>query len=388
MLRPMISTPEFNMNNQIRELEARLIQGKSAVECLAILISLAELHASTFRNREGLRCAREALNIARARGDRVSAARAFAMAMRCHHQRCDYAAAVAAGLDAVEAFGEADLPGRSTALQGLAQALLAVEAFDLAGEVAQRAAADAAAAGNPAVDASARSVLGTLLMIGDRFDEARRYFREAGAIQRRIGDTLQLKRSAANIAHGYRAQANEAHRQGDTPRARLLWRQAIRVYRVTLATGFSPVEDALAQAGIAECEWRLDNPNEALAAALGGLVFANQSRNPMALAHCHLWESHALRDLGKLDASRRACEAARESAEQLEHDPILAECIKAESKLNDLAGRFESAQDLEMRAECLVIEREAFLARIRDEVAMMWTRQAVDQPAPFRLSAA
>lgn len=384
----MVSTPENVMNNQVRELEARLIQGKSAVECLAVLISLADLHAAAFRNREGLRCAREALNIARARNDKVSAARAFAAAMRCHHQRGDYAAAVAAGLDAVEAFGEADLPGRSSALQGVAQALLAVEAFDLAGDVAQRAAADAAASGNPAVDASARTVLGTLLAIGDRFDEARRHFREAGAIQRRLGDTLQLKRSAANIAHGYLAQANGALRQGDTPRARLLWRQAIRVFRVTVATGVSALEDALAQAGIAECEWRLDNPNEALAAAMGGLVFANQSRSPIALAHCHLWESYALRDLGKLDAARRACESARDAAEQLEHDRILAECLKAESRLNDLAGRFESAQDLEMRAECANIEREAFLARIREEVALMWTRQAVPEALPFRLSAA
>lgn len=384
----MATTQENNVNHQIRELEARLIQGKSAVECLGILISLADLHAAAFRNREGLRCAREALNIARARNDRISGARAFAAAMRCHHQRGDYAAAVAAGLDAVEAFGDADLPGRSSALQGLTHALLAVEAFDLAGEVAQRAASDATASGNPAVDASARTVMGTLLMIGERFEEARRCFREAGAIQRRIGDTLQLKKSAGNIAHGYLRQANEADQQGDAPRARLLWRQAVRVFRVTVATGFSPVEDALAQAGIAECEWRLDNPNEALAAALGGLVFANQSRSPVALAHCHLWESHALKDLGKIDAARRACEAARAAAEQLEHDRVLAECLKAESKLNDLAGRFESAQDLEMRAECVVIEREAFLARIRDEVALMWTREAVAEPAPFRLSAA
>lgn len=337
----MVATPEDNVNRQVRELEARLIQGKSAVECLGVLISLADLHAATFRNREGLRCAREALNIARARNDKSSAGRAFAAAMRCHHQRGDYAAAVAAGLDAVDALGDADLPARSGALQGLAQALLAVEAFDLAGDVAQRAAADASASGNPAADASAHTMLGTLLMTGERFDEARRHFREAGAIQRRLGDTLQLKRSAANIAHGYLAQANTAHMQGDQPRARLLWRQAIRVFRVTVATGHSPVQDALAEAGIAECEWRLEHPNEALAAALRGLEFAGQSRSPLALAHCHLWESHALRDLGRLDAARRAG-----------------------------------------------VEREAFLARIRDEVARMWTRQAVPEAASFRLSAA
>jgi tetratricopeptide (TPR) repeat protein len=384
----MVSTSESNVNNPVRELEARLIQGKSAVECLGILISLAELHAATYRNREGLRCAREALNIARARNDRISAARAFTAAMRCHHQRGDYAAAVAAGLDAIEAFGDADLPGRSSALQGLAQTLLAVEAFDLAGDVARRATADAAASGNAAIDASARTVLGTLLMIGDRFDEARRYFREAGAIQRRLGDTLQLKRSAANIAHGYLAQANAAQVQGDEPRARLLWRQAIRVFRITLTTGASPVDDGLAQAGVAECEWRLEHPNEALAAAIRGLEFANQSRSPLVLAHCHLWESHALRDLGRLDAARRACEEARDAAEQVEHDRILADCLKAEAKLNDLAGRFESAHDLEMRSEQANMEREAFLASVRDEVAMMWSRQAVPESVPFRLSAA
>src|SRR5690242_13033545 len=95
--------------NRVQELEAKLIQGKSAVECLAILVELAELHAATFHNREGIRCAREALNIARVRGDGHGAARALSAAMRCHYQRGEYAAAVANGLDAVESFGEQDL---------------------------------------------------------------------------------------------------------------------------------------------------------------------------------------------------------------------------------------------------------------------------------------
>src|SRR5258705_11008109 len=61
--------------NTVQELEAQLLQGKSAVECLGILVSLAELHAATFHNREGLRCAREALNITHVRVDLRSAAR-------------------------------------------------------------------------------------------------------------------------------------------------------------------------------------------------------------------------------------------------------------------------------------------------------------------------
>lgn len=376
------------MNTKVRELEARLIQGKSAVECLALLLQLAELHATTFRNREGLRCAREALNIARARSDAVSGARALTAAMRCHHQRGDFISAVAAGLDAVEAFGDRDLPGRSSALQGLAQALLAVEAFDLAGEYAERAAADAAAGGNAAVEANARSVLGSILMIGERFGEARRQFRQAGAIQRRLGDTLQLKKSAANIAHGYLRQANEAHDKHELARARLLWRQAIRAFRIAVLTGASAADDALALAGIAECEWRLENPTEALAAALRAVELAEQSQSLLVLAHCHLWESHALEATGEQDAARRACESARVAAEQLGHERILSDCLRAESRLNDLSGRFESAHDLEMRAERENIEREEFFARARHEVALLWTHRPRHLTLPFEQSAA
>jgi tetratricopeptide (TPR) repeat protein len=384
----MVSVRKNDMNTKVRELEARLIQGKSAVECLALLLQLAELHATTFRNREGLRCAREALNIARARNDAISGARALTAAMRCHHQRGDFISAVAAGLDAVDAFGERDLAGRSGALQGLAQALLAVEAFDLAGEYAERAAADAAAAGNPAVEANARSVLGSILMIRDRFGEARREFRQAGAIQRRLGDRPQLKKSAANIAHGYLRQANEAQRQNDLSRARLLWRHAIRVFRIAVLTGASAAEDALALAGVAECEWRLENWAEALAAASCAVEIAAQSQSPRVLAHCHLWESNALKAMGRLDAARSACESARAAAEQLEHERILADCLKAESRLNDLAGRFESAQDLEMRAERANIECEAFFARVRHEVALLWTHRPRPVTLPFEQSAA
>jgi tetratricopeptide (TPR) repeat protein len=387
MLQAMKSHPESTMSSRIRELESRLLERKRAVEYLESLLSLAELYGASGRSREGLRCAREALNIARARGDSRSSARALAVAMRCHHQRGDFPAAVAAGLNAVEAFEESDLAGRSSALQGVARALLAVEALDLAEEAAERAAADALKGGNPTVEAGARTVLGSILMIGNRFGEARRLFREAGAIQRRLGDTLQLKKSAANIADGYLSSANQARLRGDDSSARLLWRQAKRVFRVAVATGASAAEDALALAGIAECEWRLDNHAEALAAARRAVELAEHTRSPLVLAQCRLWESHALRAVGDLDAARRACEAARNAAEQVEHGRILAECLKAESRLNDLAGRFESAHDLEQRAEHVSIEREEFFARIRHEVVLLWTLHLQPpEPMPRRVA--
>ncbi len=360
--------------NKVEELESKLVQGKGAVECLGILVELAELHAATFRNREGIRCAREALNIARVRNDTAAAARALAAAMRCHLQCGDFVAAVANGLDAIECFGEEDPARRSAALQGVARSLIAVESFDLAVDVAERAAADARLAADPAAEAGARALWGSILASRDRFDEARRQFREAGAIQRRLGDRAALKTCAASIARSYLTQANDALQRGDYDHARALWRHAIRVFRVALGTGQSTADDALAYAGIAECETRLGNRDKALAAVRQAIELAGQSRNPLALAHCYLWESHALKAAGKLEAARRACECARDAAEQLDHDPILGECLKAESMLNDLSGRFESAQDLEQRAERVELEREAFHSRARDEVGMLLVR--------------
>ena len=49
------------MRSPVRELEARVHQAKTAGECLAALLDLANLHAAEFRNREGLRSAREAV---------------------------------------------------------------------------------------------------------------------------------------------------------------------------------------------------------------------------------------------------------------------------------------------------------------------------------------
>src|SRR5881628_1584609 len=78
------------MRSPVRELEARFTQAKSAGECLAALLDLASLHAAEFRNLEGLRSARQALNIARARRDTVAVGRALAAATLCHYQRGDY----------------------------------------------------------------------------------------------------------------------------------------------------------------------------------------------------------------------------------------------------------------------------------------------------------
>lgn len=369
-----VKAKRANMRATIRELEAKLIRVQSATECLATLLALSELHAGTHRYREGLRCAREALNIARARQDAVAAARALTAASRCHYQRGDYVSAAAAAIEAVEAFGDSDPVGRSNALRSVALTLLEVEAYELAEIAAERATADALQAGDAGAEACARQVWGMILAHRDRFGAARRKFREAGAIQRRLGETLELKKSASNIGHGYRDEAKEAMARGERERARMLWRHAIRVYRVALGTGTEIAEDALIYAAIAQCECRLEDPQAALLAIRHGLSLAAQSVNPLALAHCHLWESHALKAMNRLEAARRSVERAREAAEQLDHDPVLAECLKAESALSDLGGRFESAHDLETRAEQVLLERTAFIARLREDLAALLAR--------------
>ncbi|MNC96337.1 hypothetical protein D3C83_136890 [compost metagenome] len=56
--------------------------------------------------------------------------------------------------------------------------------------------------------------------------------------------------------------------------------------------------------------------------------------------------------------------------------------------LNDLCGRFETAQDLEKRAERVGLEREASLARARDEAETLLAQHASSAAAARGVRAA
>ncbi len=321
--------------------------------------------APTAPIREGLRCAHEALGIARERGDASLAVRALTAASRVHHQRGDYVSAAQAGLDALEVTDEA--AGRATALVHVALALLAVESFDIAARLAERAVAEARRGDDAAIEAEAWLVWGSILVHGD-LEAARGKFRRAWSIQRGLGHVLMLKKSLLQLAHGYRDYGRTTMRAGELRRPRRLWRHAVRLYHLALSAGASGVDDALAWSGIAECHCRLGAPRAALEAVREGLELSCRSPNASILANCHLWESHSLKALDKLQAAQQASECARRVAEPLGHDPILADCLRAEATLNDLAGRFETAHELESRAKRALFERAALLTRARGEL--------------------
>lgn len=368
------------MKAVVRELEKRLIQATNATECLATLLELAQQHAADFHNLEGLRSAREALNIARDRGDSLAVGRALGTATLCHYQRGDYVAALATGIDAVEAYADGDLLGRSNALQSIALALFAVEAYDRAQAMAARSVADAKASADPQREAGARSVQGCILTDRGRFNDARRHFRHAAACHRLLGDPIRLKKSIANIGHTYRQQGI-AHENAGRLQAAFYWKQALRVYRIALANGQGDADDAIILGAMAECELRLGNVPAAFAEVARALALAREVGSEIILAPCHLWESHILKAMGKLDDAVRACERAVEAAEELEHDEILGDTLKALSALEDQRGRFERASDLEQRALRLALERENFLARVRDEMGPLWDRYTAERPS-------
>ena len=370
-----------------RELERRLVQASSAMECLAALLDLAQHHASAFQNREGLRAAREALNIARVRGDSLSIGRALGTATVCHYQRGDYVSAVAAGLDAVEAYAEGDLPGRSQAFQSIALALLSVRACELAETVCVRAVADASEGADAQREAGARSVHGVVLTDRGRFNPARREFRSAAATYRRLGDRVRLKKTISNLGHTYRKQADAEERAGRA-QARFYLKQALRVYRIALETGPSDADDAIILGGISECHCRMGNLEEARAEVARALALAREVGSPVILAPCQLWESHILKAMGELDAASRACERAVEASEQLEHDDILVTALHAHAAIEDLRGHFERANDLEQRARRLALERETLLARVREQMGPLWERYTAERRPGSACSAA
>src|SRR5690349_18780246 len=196
------------MGASTRELESRLLQASGDEGRMAILLELARAHGAAFRNREGLRAAREALTIARRIDDPLAIGRALSTATLCHFQRGDYVAAVATGLDAVAAYADGDLIGRSRALQSIALALFSVEAFELSEAVARRSVDDARAGGDAEREAYASNVLGFIIADRGHFNEARRLFRFAARHFRLAGDSVRLKKSISYLGHAYRRQGN------------------------------------------------------------------------------------------------------------------------------------------------------------------------------------
>lgn len=366
------------MKAAARDIERRLAQATSAMECLAALLDLAQHHAGAFRNREALRAAREALNIARVRGDTLSVGRALGIATVCHYQRGDYVSAVASGLDAVEAYAEGDLRGRCDAFQSIALALLSVQAYDLAQAIAVRAVDDAKRGGDAQREAGARSVHGVILADRGRFNSARREFRAAAATHRLMRDPARLKKSIANLGHTYRKQADAEERAGRA-QSRFYLKQALRVYRVALETGGSDADDAIILGGIAECLCRMGDLVDAHAQISRALALAREVACPAVLAPCELWESHILKAMGELDAASKACERAALNAAELEHGDILVTCLLAHSSIEDLLGHFERGNDLEKRARRLAREREDLLARVREEMGPLWNRYTAER---------
>jgi tetratricopeptide (TPR) repeat protein len=362
------------MNAVVRDLEKRLLQAADDPGRLAALIELADSHADAFENLEGLRAARDALQLARRRGDAVSIGRALSAATLCHYQRGDYVAAVATGLDAVEAYADGDLAGRASALQSIALALFAVESVELAESTVRHAIEDAVACGSTHHEAGARSVLAVILAQQEDFRAARREFRQACAIYRRDGDDVHVKKSAANVGHTYLRQGNATQRSGAHVEARFQWGQALRIYRVALgaASRGTEADDAIILGSIAECQLLLGDAAAAHASASSALALGIES--PMILAPCHLWESHVLQALDDLKGAQRACERAVAAAQQIPDGDMLVACLRALSKIADRLGRFETASDLERRAREAASERSAALAHLRVQLGPMLER--------------
>jgi len=253
-----------------------------------------------------------------------------------------------------------------------------VKASELAQVTAEQAIADALAAADPLREANARSVLGVILADRGCTREARRSFRTAALRYREIGDELRLKKASSNIGHTYRAQGNVESIGGKPALAAMRWKQARRVYQAALRTRTTEADDAILLGSMAECDYRLGELGAARDHVEQALALAVQA--PMIEAPCHLCLARIFHAQGDLKAAERACERARDSALRLEHGDVLATCLQLQSQLNDLQGRFETAQDFERRSREVTLEREAELGRMRDELAMVWERYAMPVP--------
>ena len=356
------------MGASARELEARLLQASEEEGRLAILLELARAHAAAFRNREGLRAAREALSIARRRGDALAIGRALSTATLCHYQRGDYVAAVATGLDAVEAYADGDLGGRSRALQSIALALFSVDAFAGAESAARRAVDDARAAKDPDREAYAGNVLGYIICDRGHFNEARRLFRYSAHYFRLAGDVLRLKKSTSYLGHAYRRQGNMLERGGHMGQARIEWGRAISVYRIAAGIAVHEADDAFIVGEMAECQCRLGRFQEAYATVASAIELARTVNNVQVLANCHLWEGHSLEGMGELEAAERAFDRAVKAAAPLEYDAVLSNALRALAAIVARRGDGDRASLVLAGAAAAQDARTAFFTRVRTEL--------------------
>jgi len=356
------------MGASTRELESRLLEASEDEGSLAILLELARAHGAAFRNREGLRAAREALTIARRRNDALAIGRALSTATLCHYQRGDYAAAIATGVDAIAAYADGDLVGRSRALQSIALALFSVEAFEAAESAARRAVDDARAGHDPEREAYASNVLGFIICDRGHFNEARRLFRYAGRYFRLAGDSLRLKKSISYLAHAYRRQGNALERGGHIGQARIEWGRAVSVYNIALGTGVHEADDAFIVGEMAECECRLGKYQQAYATVARAIGFARSVNNTQVLAHCYLWEGHILQALGELEAAQQSFNRAVKAAAPLEYDAVMPLALRALAGVLALRGEGEEAALAEAGAKAAEDARRDFFARVRTEI--------------------
>jgi tetratricopeptide (TPR) repeat protein len=321
--------------------------------------------------------------LAQAEADRTGA---LLDLMARHQERGKHAAAIAVGLDAVEA-SSADPLERCDALCGIARSLLAAEAHEMAGRVTARAIHDAVTAEDPVREARARELQGLLLSRRHHFQAARQEFRIAGLKHRLARDTLAMKRAAASIGHSYRHQGMAAEASGRVAHADVHYKQALRTYRIAVATGEFAAGDAAIAAAAAECESRRGNFGLARIQLDRALALAPRVEDPSVVAEIHLAECRLLRITGDLRAAEWAGERACVAARTL-RDDTLARSLQALAAVHDAQGRFERASDVEGRSRELLIERHRALTLLREELATLWRRDSAAPPCILACDAA
>jgi tetratricopeptide (TPR) repeat protein len=356
----------------VRAIEMRLLQPANDADRVGALIELGTLCANQGQERDGLRAAREAFEMASQAADPEAVGRALALATRCHFQRRDYLATVASGIDALTSFGDRDPAERSGVLAVLARALLAVEDYDHALSAAANAVR--LAAGDAAAEAAAREAYGTVIADRGRGYDAREELRRAGALYRRLDDRAGLKRIAAEVGHTYRQQANAAQGAGKAQQARLQWRHAARVYRTGLAFEQVAALDAAIHAGLAECELWMGDLDGAYEHSGRAVALAEEAAAPSTIGRARLVESRALQAMGRLQAAERACAHAVTAAENARDEPLLMECLRTHARLLDQLGRFQGGADAEGRARRIQVQRKAMLERLRVELLPLLRR--------------
>lgn len=311
---------------------------------LAILLDRAQLQARRFETAEALRTAKEALAIARVLEDQAAVVQALGAVTIAHYVGGDHAAAVGAGMDALEL--ERGLAGNfsSHALFAVGMSLLSIGMHPEAINILRRGIAKAAETGDAQQQALNRSGLGFALAEFGHYAPALRELHLNLRAYAALDDGLSLAKMYSSLGRVWLIAAQAA--QKDEPEKLWRHRYAIALAHFGRVGAMAPdaADRGIVARYVAEIHLELGRADEAgrvIADACTDLLDKPIPKNVSAML-CQ-WRGIVLQRLDRADEAVAWLEQGADLARRIEDCVTLAGCHEQLAAIHAARGNAAAA---------------------------------------------